>query len=66
MQRTLMTILSILLSVTAVSHAGQGASDPFLGDWQGEGVVAQVIPAATAITNSTSCLSLTLSANRWR
>ena len=28
----------------AVGHAGQSASDPFLGDWQGEGLVAQVIP----------------------
>jgi hypothetical protein len=44
MQRTSMTILSILLSVTAISHADQPATDPFLGDWQGEGVVAQVIP----------------------
>ena len=45
MQRCPMISLSILLlSVTVISHAGQPASDPFLGDWQGEGLVAQVIP----------------------
>lgn len=45
MSRTSIISLSILLlSVAVVSHAGQPASDPFLGDWQGEGLVAQVIP----------------------
>ena len=44
-QRTWIISLSILLlSLTVVSHAGQPASDPFLGDWQGDGLVAQVIP----------------------
>jgi len=45
MPRTSIIRLSILLlSVTAVSHAAEPAPDPFLGDWQGEGLVAQVIP----------------------
>lgn len=45
MPRASMSCLSILLlSVTAVSHAGEAAPDPFFGDWQGAGLVAQVIP----------------------
>lgn len=45
MQCRSMTALSILLlSATAAGHAAPPASDPFLGDWQGEGLVAQVIP----------------------
>jgi hypothetical protein len=45
MPRTSIISLSImLLTVTTVGHAGPVAPDPFLGDWQGEGLVAQVIP----------------------
>ena len=45
MPRCSLTSLSVLLlSVAVVCHADQGASDPFFGDWQGEGLVAQVIP----------------------
>jgi hypothetical protein len=34
----------VLLSITLVGHADESASDPFLGDWQGDGLVAQVNP----------------------
>jgi len=45
MPRTSLTSLSILLLlVTAVSGADPAAPDPFLGDWQGAALVAQVIP----------------------
>jgi len=30
--------LVLLLSLTAVTYAGESASDPFLGDWQGAGL----------------------------
>ncbi len=45
MLRQSLVVLSILfLSVTGTGHAEQPALDPFLGDWQGDGLVAQVIP----------------------
>lgn len=45
MPRCLMPHLSFLLLLLAVvSRADQALADPFLGDWQGEGLVAQVIP----------------------
>jgi hypothetical protein len=34
----------LLLLLAVVSRADQALADPFLGDWQGEGLVAQVIP----------------------
>lgn len=36
--------LLLLLFACVASLAAQETSDPFLGDWQGEGLVAQVIP----------------------
>jgi hypothetical protein len=45
MPRCSLTSLSFLLLLLAVvSRADQALADPFLGDWQGEGLVAQVIP----------------------
>jgi len=45
MHRSLTVSLPILLlSIAVVSRADQSVSDPFFGDWQGEGLVAQVIP----------------------
>lgn len=44
MPRASMICLSmLLLPIAAVSHAGEAVSDPFFGDWQGAGLVAQVI-----------------------
>ena len=44
MQRTVMLCASLpTLAAAVVGHADQ-AADPFLGDWQGQGLVAQVIP----------------------
>jgi len=45
MHRTSTIGLSILLlSLALVSHAAESPPDTFLGDWQGAGLVAQVIP----------------------
>lgn len=45
MQRCVMLCASLLtLSAAVVGQADQAATDPFLGDWQGQGLVAQVIP----------------------
>ena len=40
----MISLTVLLLSAAVVSHAGQHPSDLFVGDWQGEGLVAQVIP----------------------